>query len=156
MSGLSFKLDIRELVDFGNNLENGSRTEYVRRIIEMEANTLLQRLIRNTPVDTGNLRKHWTADNPTIIVENAMGGYKVTLVNKAADEKGRMYGSWVDQGHKAIPGQFIPPLGKSIRKTTTWVQGRFFVDKSIRQMNDNDLKRIVKDQLQAWLEGCLQ
>lgn len=156
MAKNSIHIDVSELVAFGDNLvDERKRKMYLTKILELEGNALLKRLIKNTPVDTGNLQNHWTNDNPTIQVKEVAGGFEIALVNKAADEKGRMYGSWVDQGHRAIPGQFIPPLGKRIKQTTTWVEGKFFVDKSIMQMEDNDLKHIVKVQLQEWLEGCL-
>lgn len=113
------------------------------------AKVLHKYLLLQTPVDTGNLRKMWSAgDNLLFTVEPVGSGFRVTLVNKARSGKdaisddestGFMYGLAVNDGHKTPGGD-------------GWVMGRFFVERSILQTVPQTEQIILKE-LQKWWDS---
>ena len=114
------------------------------------ARVLHGHLLKNTPVDTGNLRKMWSAgDNLLFTVERVSEGFEVTLVNKAKSGKdarsddestGFMYGIAVNDGHKTTSGG--------------WVMGKFFVEASLLQTaKSTKIDAIIMEQLQKWWDS---
>ena len=107
------------------------------------AQELHEALLRNTPVDTGNLRKMWSAgDNLLFTVERVADGFQVTLINEAQDGKGFMYGKAVNYGHKT--------------KSGGWVAGRFFVEASEAQTEPkcyDIVRKNLKKYFARWLSG---
>ena len=111
-------------------------------ITQKIAKILHSDLLLLTPVDTGNLRKMWSAgDNLKFTVENVNDGYVVTLINAAKTDKNFMYGKAVNDGHKTVNGG--------------WVMGKFFVEKAIlKTSSSKQIESIIMKELQKWWEGC--
>ena len=141
-----FEVDYTQFQTFMSNLTSKERfREMERRSLEDLANQVLQELIVRTPFKTGYLRHRWRVDNPKIIVVPIKDGYECVLVNST------YYAWWVENGHRAIAGQFVPPLKKSIRKTTRWVEGRFFVRSTVTNFNHGKATPIVSKHIMEWL-----
>ena len=66
----------------------------------------------NTPVDTGTLRKAWTAEGPSL----SGGGWVVKVSNPTE------YASYVENGHRT-------------RNHKNWVPGQFFMKNSLNAIN---------------------
>lgn len=106
------------------------------------AKVLHKYLLIQTPVDTGNLRKMWSAgDNLLFTVEPTANGFQVTLINNARNgsKEGFMYGLAVNDGHKTPGG-------------SGWVMGRFFVERSLIQTVPQTEQIILKE-LQKWWDS---
>lgn len=156
--------DLHELVEFGDRLVDADGFEqYMKKATQEIAKKLHQTLIKHTPVDFGNLQMGWrTSENYSYMVEVVGNGYEVTLFNRT------LYALWVNDGHKQRPGRFIPGYwegshfrydpnadsGMVLKKP--WVQGRFFVEKSVLELeNSVVIERIVNAQLKKWYRWCV-
>ena len=108
------KWDMQELFDFGKKISDSYEVETTLMTITQNiARVLHKYLLQNTPIETGNLRKMWSAgDNLMFLVDKVGTGYEVTLVNSAQNPTGFKYGVAVNDGHKS-------PYGNG------WVMGRF-------------------------------
>ena len=139
---MQIKYDFHELEEFAERLCDDYMIETsIMTIAQNIARVLHQHLLQYTPVDTGNLRKMWSADdNLAFMVETVDNGYQVTLVNTAQNQKGEKYGEWVNDGHKTTNGG--------------WVMGRFFVEKSIIATEDK-CNKLIYDELKKWWKWCI-
>lgn len=140
---MNLEWDWSELTKFASRMQNTHDLDTrlmgaTRRI----AQVLHRYLLVQTPVDTGNLRKMWSAgDNLAFDVEVVPNGFQVTLINLAQNDKGFRYGLAVNDGHKTPSG-------------TGWVMGRFFVERSILQTaHSKQVETIIMDELQKWWDG---
>lgn len=141
-----FTIDYTQFQTFMTNLTSVDRLRAMeRRALEDLANKVLLELLWRTPFKTGYLRNKWKVDNPKIVVVPVKDGYECVLVNST------YYAWWVENGHRAIAGQFIPPLRKSVRKTTRWVEGRFFVRSTATNFNHGKATPIVTKHVMEWL-----
>lgn len=138
---MKIEWDFSELVQFAGRLKNGYAFDTaIMTATQNIARVLHQYLLARTPIDTGNLRKMWSAgDNLRFTVEPVKGGYQVTLINLAQNDKGFRYGLAVNDGHKS-------PYGGG------WVMGRFFVEKSILQTTQQ-VEQIIMTELQKWWDS---
>lgn len=161
---MKLEWDFQELFNFGNKVKDtGEFEKYIKVAVREIAKKLHQMLITNTPVDYGTLQAFWKTDeNYSYVVEATGSGYEVTLINQA------VYALWVNDGHRQRPGRFIPGYweGKHFRYDPNanggmvlkkpWVQGRFFVEKSILQVeNSTILEKILNQQLNKWFGWCV-
>lgn len=140
---MKIEFDFSELTEFTNNLASEYAFDTTMMTITQKiAKILHSDLLLLTPVDTGNLRKMWSAgDNLKFTVENVNDGYVVTLINAAKTDKNFMYGKAVNDGHKTVNGG--------------WVMGKFFVEKAIlKTSNSKQIESIIMKELQKWWEGC--
>ena len=161
---MKLEWDMKALFDFGDRLADTEEfNKYMRKATQEIARKLHQMLIKNTPVDFGTLQAFWQTDeNYSYVVEDRGYGFEVTLINKA------IYAVWVNDGHKQRPGRFIPGYwegshfrydpnaneGMVLKKP--WVQGRFFVEKSILQLeNGAAIEKIINIQLKKWFRWCV-
>lgn len=133
--------DFSELNRFITNVTNPYHLETTLMTATQNiARVLHQHLLEQTPIDTGNLRKMWSAgDNLMFTVEKTVNGFEVTLVNTAQNQKGEKYGVWVNDGHRTPNG-------------TGWVMGRFFVENSI-DLTYPKLEQIIMKQLEKWWDS---
>lgn len=146
--------DFSELYRFADNLtESYERETAIMTATQNIARELHNNLLKFTPVDTGNLRKMWSAgENLNFTVTPVDNGYEVVLINKATNKRGVddsqirgegngfMYGLAVNDGHKTQSGG--------------WVMGKFFVEKSIIQLRETKrLETIIYKELQKWWSG---
>ena len=151
---MKLDIDCSELTQFAKEMQRQYDIETAlmtatRRIAEV----LHKEIVKRTPIDTGNLRKMWSAgDNLSFTVTPKGNGYEVVLINEAVNKQnvsysqirdsgnGFMYGVAVNDGHRA-------PNGK-------WVMGRFFVQASIIKLtNSTQLERILYSELQKWWDS---
>ena len=148
--------DFTELTDFGERLNDtyNFHTAIMAATREV-ARVLHQELLEQTPVDTGNLRKMWSAgDNLLFTVDRVGDGFQVTFINKATNKRGvadseirvdgngYMYGIAVNDGHRT--------------KTGGWVMGRFFVEKSILRTSESQIvESIIYKELEKWYKRCV-
>lgn len=161
---MKLKWDISEWNEFGERVSDTKELDkYLEKATQEIAMKLHQMLITNTPVDFGTLQAFWkTEENYSYIVEKTTTGFEVTLTNKA------LYALWVNDGHRQRPGRFIPGYwegkhfhydpnadsGMVLKKP--WVQGRFFVEKSILQVeNSVVIEKIINKQLKDWYRWCV-
>lgn len=135
---MKFDWDFKELTEFAGRLQEGYSLETALMTATQNiARVLHKYLLARTPIDTGNLRKMWSAgDNLRFTVVPVAGGYQVTLINTAQNEKGFKYGLAVNDGHKTSFGG-------------GWVMGRFFVETAILQ-TEPQVERIIMRELRKW------
>lgn len=151
-----------QLFGFLNRLYDTTERDYYLGIATKRiAESLNRVLLQKTPLDFGTLRLGWdTPENKAYIVEKTKTGYEVTLYNRTE------YASWVNYGHRQQPGRFIPGYwegnhfrydrnadGGMVLKQS-WVQGRFFVENSIAEVEDA-ARKIIFEQLTKWMEWCI-
>ena len=156
--------NFQELSDFGERLVDIDVLDtYMSAVVKEIAAKLHQMLIQNTPFDFGTLKAFWqTEENYAYTVERKVGGYEVTLYNRA------VYATWVNDGHRQRPGRFIPGYweGSRFRYDPTsndgmilkksWVFGRYFVERSIIQAKNNRaIEQLLYKQLQKWFRWCV-
>lgn len=113
------------------------------------ARVLHEEIKKRTPIDTGNLRKMWSAgENLKFTVTPVGNGYEVVLINEAINKKypsdlypdGFMYGVAVNDGHYATNGR--------------WVQGRFFVQASVVKVSESkQLEDVIFKELEKWWDS---
>lgn len=143
---MKLQWDFSELKTFANDLSNQQKFETaIMTATRNVAKVLHKHLLRNTPVDTGNLRKMWSAgENLLFTVERVNGGYEVTFINTARRDSadGFMYGVSVNDGHKTPSGG--------------WVMGRFFVEKSIDTVsNQKQFETMIYKELSKWWRNAV-
>lgn len=139
---MKLEYDLKEFHRFAENLKDTYELETALMTATQNiARVLHQHLLLNTPIDTGNLRKMWSAgDNLYFMVEDLGDSYQVTFTNEAKNN-GFMYGVAVNDGHRTVNGG--------------WVMGRFFVEKSIIQVGESQqLNNIIMRELEKWWKGC--
>lgn len=83
----------------------------------------LRQFKANTPVDSGDLRRSWTAEGPNY----GGGSWTVKLINN------KEYASYVEEGHRQTPGRYVPAIGKRLK--ASWVHGQWFMKRSLEQVN---------------------
>ncbi len=141
---MKLEWDFHELYEFGNRITRTYEFEtMLMDVAQKIARVLHQNLLTTTPIDTGNLRKMWSAgENLRFTVRKVGNSYEVTLINTARNYSGFKYGLAVNDGHKTPGGG--------------WVMGRFFVETSIlKTENDKKLERIIYNELEQWFRWCL-
>jgi hypothetical protein len=140
---MKLQWDFSEFTKFANKLEDKHKFEStIMTATQKVARVLHQRLLEQTPIDTGNLRKMWSAgDNLKFTVRNVANGYEVTFINTARvdNANGFMYGLAVNDGHKTPDG-------------AGWVMGRFFVEKSIL-LTEQKAEQIIMNELKKWWDS---
>ena len=146
---MKLQWDFSELTEFTNRLADKHEFESaIMSATRIVARVLHKYLLEQTPIDTGNLRKMWSAgDNLLFTVEPVRNGYEVTFINTATNKEypsekypnGFMYAVAVNDGHKKPGG-----LG--------WVKGRFFVEKSIL-LTERITEQIIMNELKKWWDS---
>ncbi len=138
---MKVSFDFSELNEFIENVRNPyfldnalmTATQNIAKVVH-------QHLLEQTPVDTGNLRKMWSAgENLRFTVNEVNGGFEVILINTAQNQRGEKYGEWVNDGHRTPSG-------------TGWVMGRFFVENSI-DLTYPKTEQIVMKELEKWWDS---
>lgn len=140
---MEFDWDFSELNEFADKLSDDYAFNTAAMTIAQDISRVLHKyLINQTPIDTGNLRKMWSAgDNLMFTVEPVATGYQVTFINTAQNAKGFRYGLAVNDGHKTPSG-------------AGWVMGRFFVETSVLlTAHSNQIEQIIMRELQKWWDS---
>lgn len=138
---MNVKYDFSELNEFLKNLADPHHLDTALMTATQNIARVLHRFIlKQTPIDTGNLRMMWSAgDNLMFNVERVNGGFEVTLINAAQNARGEKYGNWVNDGHRTPDG-------------AGWVMGRFFVENSI-DLTYPKIEQITMKELRKWWKG---
>ncbi len=163
---MKIEWDFKELFDFRDNLDDVARfNKHLEAATKEIAERLHRMLIKNTPVDFGNLQMGWkTSENYSYMVERKDNQFEVTLINRT------LYALWVNDGHKQRPGRFIPGYWEDSRHfrydpncsggmvlKQPWVKGRFFVETSFVQLESStQIEKIVYKHLQKWWKECFK
>ena len=152
-----------ELLNFTNKISSLENFEkYVQLAAKDIAKHLHKMLIKHTPVDFGTLQSFWqTEENYAYAVKQLGNGFEITLYNRAE------YATWVNDGHRQRPGRFVPGYwegnhfrydpnanGGMVLKRS-WVQGRFFVEKSIVE-TEPVVEQLITKQLNKWWKWCIR
>lgn len=151
--------DFSELETFAQRLENTAVFDkYCEQITKQIAEELHKRLKANTPKRTGQLVKGW--GNTAFVVTRTSAGFQIELTNNVA------YALSVNDGHYSY-NQFnkggVPYVVKHRtvpytqgRSDATFVYGRFFVERSIVELEENNslLREIIFTQLKSWFRWC--
>ena len=146
---MKLQWDFSEFTRLANNLREGYEFEStIMTATQKVARVLHQYLLQLTPIDTGNLRKMWSAgENLLFTVKPVKDGYEVTFINTATNKEypsekypdGFMYSVAVNDGHRKPGG-------------VGWVMGRFFVEKSILK-TEQQAEQIIMNELKKWWDS---
>lgn len=146
---MKLQWDFSELTKFADKvLDKYNFDSTMMTATQKVARVLHQHLLQLTPIDTGNLRKMWSAgDNLLFTVKPVKDGYEVTFINTATNKRypserypnGFEYGLAVNDGHRTPDG-----MG--------WVMGKFFVEKSILQ-TEQQAEQIIMNELKKWWDS---
>jgi HK97 gp10 family phage protein len=120
-------VDYKELEKLALKLGKTSEKELdmmTRKLLANLAERLKGRVVRLTPVDTGNLRKNWSVSRK---VEKVGNTYSKELYNNTE------YAPYVEYGHRTVGGK-------------GWVNGRFMLKKA-RDNFDKSVDSIVEKEL---------
>lgn len=153
-------VDTRELDAFAAKMRTLTRDgNYIKQALAEAGEEYLKDVIAVTPVNKileaptrGQLKARWRKDNKNLFVKvrETNAGYVLELVNTTP------YASWVEKGHRAIPGQYVPILDKRIRQSTTWVMGQFFVRKTEVKWQNGKLDRSLSTKIGKWISHMLE
>lgn len=93
-------------------IDNGQLKKEIGQSTKRIGVQAIRTLKTNTPVDTGALRKAWTAEGPSV----SGGGWVVKVSNPTE------YASYVESGHRTRGGK-------------NWVPGQFFMRNSLNAIH---------------------
>lgn len=127
------RVDYRQLVKLRDKLEKLQRTDiekFQEDMVKELAARLLRKVIKNTPSDTGNLRRSWAVGN---VVKNGTT-YEVEVFNNTE------YAPYVEYGHRTA-------------NHSGWVQGKFMLTISEKELQQN-ADKIVQQSLERLLRGA--
>lgn len=101
-------------------------SEIDKRVLDKAVSIGLADAKRNTPVDTGFMRKSW-AVTPT---QKTASGAEKSLINKAD------YSSYVNYGHRVV---------NRSGETVGWVPGRFILEKAVNKVEKQLVEKFRKE-----------
>lgn len=161
---MKIEWDFDNLFAFGNRLSDFHNYETAIMTATQEiAKALHKALLTRTPVVTGKLMQGWnSADNLSFKVQKVKRGYMVELINNVE------YASSVNYGHPShnqfnkggkpyvVRNRIKVPVADKRQNPVSqyWVFGRFFLENSIVEVEDQ-LNAIIAKELQKWLEWCV-
>lgn len=104
-------------------IDSGYVKEQISKSSKRIGEQALKQFKANTPVDTGSLRRSWTAKGPFY----AARAWTIDIINNAE------YASYVEEGHRQTPGRYVPAIGKKLK--ASWVPGQHFMRDSAKEVN---------------------
>lgn len=120
------KIDIKDLKDYKNNLDKFKSVTnkiFIEAVYEV-ATRVFQATVKNTPVDTGNLRNSWNIDD----IKKKGSVYEIEISNNVK------YSSYVEFGHRIVVGG----------NTLGWKDGVFMLtiaEKNLEKVMDKIFQR---------------
>lgn len=87
----------------------------------------------------GTLRRGWIASLP----KKKPDGWEIEIINKV------IYASYVEYGHRQMPGKYVPALGKKLK--SGWVEGKFMLTLSLK-----DVERMAPKLIEKKLEALVR
>lgn len=88
--------------------------------------------------DSEHMKRKWGASKVEIGKQGKFNTYKIRVFNSAS------YASYVNDGHRQNPGQYVPILGK--RLVANFVEGLHITDKaekSVKRTQERALNRLI-------------
>jgi len=138
------KFDAKGLKDLQKKLNKLQNPDaFVESCAKELAIELWDMLIHETPVKSGTLKNGWTIGS----VEKTGGVYKIEIINPTK------YATYVEYGHMQEPGRYVPAIGKRLVKR--WVKGRFFMTKSVAQV-EKMTPKILEDEIREYLKDFVK
>lgn len=139
-------VDFQSLVDLRDRLEEAEKQsgDLCEKCAKELAARLLRKVIKLTPVKTGELRRNWFATK----VKRVGNAFEVTVYNP------KEYAPYVEWGHRQEPGRFVPAIGKKL--VEPWVEGRYMLTKSELELEKQApglLAKMVQKYLEEMLNG---
>lgn len=137
---MSIKVDTHELVELQEQLEPKNIEKALDKAMKKLAGETMAVAKKNTPVDTGDLRRGWhveQADHEMVKLQNNVE-----------------YAEYVEFGHRQNVGQYVPKIGK--RLVNPWVEGVFYALRSENQMRKRApriLKPVIEEELEKLVNG---
>jgi len=153
------KADFKELEQLQERLEKLSNLDMDKFYTEAAkdlAGRLLSKVKKRTPVVYGTLRDAWAV----MPVGKRGNHYTVVVLNNL------VYASYVEYGHRQLPGRFIPGYWEGERfiydpdaeggmvLKDSWVKGRFMLTISTQEL-ENQAPALLEKRLYNFLKGCL-
>lgn len=129
-------IDSEEMKAFQEKLEQFEQIDkdtFIREAAKELAQRLLRGAIKNTPVDTGQLKKAWKCDFNVVYRD---GEYQITVYNPME------YASYVEWGHRTRGGK-------------GWVKGKFMLTRAEEAL-DPKVPAILEKRLQKELERIFE
>ena len=131
-------VDFQSLVDLRDRLEAAEKQsgDLCEKCAKELAARLLQKVIKRTPVKTGNLKDNWFSTKVTRI-GNA---FEIRVYNPVS------YGVYVEFGHRRV--------GKNL--TNPWTEGRYMLTKAELELEKQApglLAKMVQKYLEEMLNG---
>lgn len=168
MGGVTVNVkDMLKLRDQLKGLQSKAQTDaFCRKAAWELAARLLRKVVSRTPVGDysetyeftedgglvesgrqgGELRRAWLFDS-TLDVSCTGGVYKVEVKNS------KEYASYVEYGHRQMPGRYVPAIGKRLKDS--WVEGKFMMTKSEEEIR-NIAPAFLEKELEKWLREVFQ
>ena len=112
--------------------------DLLKKMARKIAKALLNRTIKRTPVDTGNLQRNWRAH-----IHKEGHEYIIEVSNNTE------YASYVEHGHRQAVGKYVPAIGK--RLVSPFVEGKHML-----KIAEDEVKRVAPHQLEAMLKKKLE
>lgn len=118
-------------------IESQYPEEFRKMVIEV-AIQLQQKVMENTPVDTGHLRNNWNIGE----IQKRGTEYYIEVYNNIE------YAESVEYGHRQTPGRFVPGIGKRLVKD-------FVPGKHMMQLSMMEVQKHLPDYLRDWLDDFI-
>ena len=133
MAENTVKFDFKELTFFTSELLNASEDfdKFMKDFLRDMASRFLAKVIKLTPVDTGNLRNSWVIGNPT------GEGIEMSIKIMNAAE----YADLVEFGHR---GKYVPALGVTLFTDRFFTEGKFMMKLTAERIRWEMPKRLKK------------
>lgn len=129
---------LKELQERLNRMADGAdREKFCKDCANELAQRLFRKVVKRTPTRTTNLKKSWAIKS----IEKKGDDYICTIINPAANERGEMYASYVEYGHRTA-------------NHSGWVEGQFMLTISEKEIQASAPK-IIEKKLQKRLEEML-
>lgn len=130
--------------------DNFSRAEQEKLIAKFSEEVLLElanRLLRltkkNTPKDTGQLKRNWFVSG----VKRKGEYFEVTVFNNTE------YASFVENGHRQEVGKYVPAIGK--RLVEPWVEGSHMLRISMQEI-EKIMPKLIGKRYQEFLKKLME
>ena len=118
---MGFKIDDKDFQRFTEKFGEMNFNQFLKDFLLEQAERLIAKVKPRTPVDTGDLRRHWD-------ISNIYGSGKdiyVEIINNME------YATEVEYGHR---GKYVPALGVTLFTDRFWTEGRFMLKISTEEV----------------------
>lgn len=146
-------------------LSEANRDKFMEDCCKELAARLLSRVIKRTPAKEGTLRRGWTAgqenmsEKENVIGVSGKNGFasQISVVKRNGEYRCAIYNScsyssYVEYGHRRVPGIYIPEYGKST--TAGWTPGQFMLTISEKEV-DALAPALLEKRLMELLKGAM-